>query len=166
MFGERKNQSVQRHCFAQCASTFRQPGTAKDCIHVQLLPDLMPNVHCPGFPMLLGIDALGIDDDERTCRLANRGRLAPLPAAFAGPSQQERRWRPRPPQRPLALPGRLHLVSESQPFLVRSWFEAAEGTDRALSRTFGSQYRFNEQVVGVAFAFVDPFGLSDIHWPL
>jgi len=35
--------------------------------------------------------------------------------------------------------------------------EATERTDRALSRTFGSQYRLNEQVVGVAFTFVDPF---------
>src|SRR3989337_3909173 len=107
----------------------------------------MPNVPCPGFPMLLRIDALGIDDDERTCRLANRGRLAPLPAAFAGPSEQERRWRLRPRQRQLPLQGRLHLVSDSQPFLVRSWFEAAEGTDRALSRTLGSEYRFNQNVV-------------------
>src|SRR3970040_824717 len=124
----------------------------------------MPHVHGPGFPMPLGSDALGIDEHQRTCRWPNRGRLAPLPAAFAGPSEQECRWRLRPRQRQLPLQGRLQLVSESQPLLRGSGFEIAEGTDRALSWTFGSKYRFNEQVVGVAFAFVDPFSFADIHW--
>ena len=138
---------------------FDNPARAKDCIHVQLPPDLMPNVHGPGFPMLLGIDALGIDEHQRTCRLTNRGRCTPLAAAFAGPSQRQCRWRLRRRQKLLPLQGRLQLVSERQPLLRGSGFEIAERTDRALSWTFGSNYRFNEQVVGVAFAFVDPFGL-------
>ena len=126
----------------------------------------MPNVHGAGFPMLLCIDALSIDEDQRTSGPVNRSQLLPLPAVFAGTGKHKRRWRLRPRQRQLPLQGRFHLVSESQPLLVRSGFEAAEGTDRALSRTFGSEYRLNEQVVGVAFAFVDPFSFADIHWPL
>src|SRR6266705_348764 len=63
----------------------------------------------------------------------------------------------------LTLQAGLQAVSQIQPMLPRSRGQRAERADDALTGTFGSVLRLDEEEVGVGFALVSLDGFSEVH---
>ena len=143
----------------------RQPSTTQDLLQAQLLPYLMPHVHWPGLTVLLGFDPVCINGNDPTLPGNPSGSLRPLPT-FACPLDQAFCFRLLALQRELSLQGRLHLMSQSKPLFTGSRLQPSQRTERPLAWSFRGQYRFDQKVVRVDFAFVNPLCFPDIHLPL
>lgn len=57
----------------------------------------------------------------------------------------------------------LEFVGQGEPVLSGAGAEVAERADDFLTRTLGREDTFDEEIVGVGFAFVGPRGFADIH---
>ena len=155
----RVHQAVQCHELREPLRPGREAGLRQDPVQLEGAPHVMAHVDRARFPVVFGLDLIGVHGDH----VGADGRGGARAAA--------RRARPRGDRRDggIGQEGRLaaqrgrELLRKAAPLGFGGGGERAERTDRAVARALGGGDRLDEKMIDVGLAAHPPARALDEH---